>query len=81
MQIGRAAGLRAVLATQRPTSDNISGSVKALCTDRICFKVAGDINSRVILDEGGAEKLPDYPGRAIFLTGAKFQELQVMHYQ
>lgn len=81
LQIGRAAGLRAILATQRPTTDNISGSVKALCTDRICFKVAGEINSRVILDEAGAELLPDIPGRAIFLTGATFKELQVMHYE
>lgn len=78
LQIGRAAGLRAILATQRPTTDNISGSVKALCTDRLCFQVAGELNSRVILDEPGAEKLPDIPGRGIFLTGAKFQEVQVM---
>lgn len=80
LQIGRASGLRAILATQRPTSDNISGSVKALCTDRICFKVADALNSRVILDTDGAESLPDYPGRAIFLTGAKFYEVQVMKY-
>lgn len=81
LQIGRAAGLRAILATQRPTTDNISGSVKALCTDRLCFQVAGELNSRVILDEPGAERLPDIPGRGIFLTGARFQEVQVMAFE
>lgn len=80
LQIGRAAGLRAILATQRPTTDNISGSVKALCTDRICFKVASQINSRVVLDVPGAEELPNIPGRAIFLTGANFHTIQTMLY-
>lgn len=82
LQIGRAAGLRAILATQRPTTDNISGSVKALTTDRIAFSVSSALNSRVILDCDGAEKIPhDIPGRAIFLTGSKFQNVQVMYYE
>ena len=81
LQIGRAAGLRAILATQRPTVDNISGSIKALCTDRICFRVADALNSRVILDRDGGEQLPDIPGRCIFLTGADFHEVQTMFYE
>lgn len=80
-QLGRAAGLRAIVATQRPTVDNISGSIKALCTDRLCFKVADALNSRVILDKEGAEDIPDVPGRAIFLSGAKFREIQTMFYE
>lgn len=80
LQIGRAAGLRAILATQRPTVDNISGSIKALCSDRLAFKVASKINSRVILDIDGAEQIPNIPGRAIFLTGAEFKEVQTMLY-
>lgn len=80
LQIGRTAGLRAILATQRPTTDNISGSVKALCTDRICFKVASQLNSRVVLDVQGAEELPNIPGRAIYLTGANFYTVQTMLY-
>lgn len=81
LQIGRAAGLRCICATQRPTTDCISGTVKAVFTDRMAFAVASALNSRVILDVDGAEKLPnDVPGRAIFLTGSKFQQVQVMDY-
>jgi DNA segregation ATPase FtsK/SpoIIIE-like protein len=81
LQIGRAAGLRAIVATQRPTTDCISGTVKAVFTDRIAFAVSSALNSRVILDSDGAEKLPnDVPGRAIFLTGSRFREVQVMDY-
>jgi DNA segregation ATPase FtsK/SpoIIIE-like protein len=80
LQLGRAAGVKACLATQRPTVDNISGSIKALSTDRICFRVADELNSRVILDRPGGESLPDVPGRCIFLTGAEFLEVQTMLY-
>lgn len=82
MMIGRAAGARIILATQRPTVDSISGSIKALATDRLAFAVADALNSRVILDKDGAEQIPsDIPGRAIFLTGSTFKEVQVMHYK
>jgi len=80
LMIGRAAGIRAIIATQRPTVDSISGSLKALMTDRLAFACADKLNSRVILDTDGAEKLENVPGRAIFLTGSKFQEVQVAYY-
>jgi|GEM_PF-3001907 len=81
LQMGRAAGVRCIAATQRPTVDCVSGTIKAVFTDRIAFAVSSALNSRVILDCDGAEKLPnDVPGRAIFLTGSKFQTVQVMDY-
>jgi len=81
LQIGRAAGVRAIVATQRPTVDCISGTIKAVFTDRIAFAVSSALNSRVILDCDGAEKIPnDTPGRAIFLTGSKLEMVQCMYY-
>jgi DNA segregation ATPase FtsK/SpoIIIE-like protein len=60
--------------------DCISGTVKAVFTDRLAFAVATKLNSRVILDCDGAEQIKNIPGRAIFLTGSKFQQVQVLCY-
>ena len=80
LMTGRAAGVRATVATQRPTVDSISGSLKALMTDRLAFLCADKLNSRVILDREGAEKLPRIAGRSIFLSGSTYQEVQVAYY-
>jgi S-DNA-T family DNA segregation ATPase FtsK/SpoIIIE len=58
-QKGRAAGVSVVLATQRPSSKVISGLVKANFSGRIALKTASAIDSRVILDKSGAEKILD----------------------
>lgn len=68
---GRSAGYYLIFCTQYPTMQVIPPQTKRNVIARLCFVVDTDTASRVVLDEGGADKLPDIPGRGIYKNNVK----------
>ncbi|MGG4040128.1 FtsK/SpoIIIE domain-containing protein [Heyndrickxia ginsengihumi] len=68
---GRSAGYYLIFCTQYPTAEVIPSQTKRNVIARLCYVVDTDTASRVVLDEGGAEQLPDIPGRGIYKNGPR----------
>jgi S-DNA-T family DNA segregation ATPase FtsK/SpoIIIE len=68
VRIGREPGLRVVYATQRPDKETLPMTVRSQLETTICFRVAEEYDSRIVLGHPGAEKLPHIPGRCIVKT-------------
>jgi len=75
-RLGAGLGFRLILATQYPVGDTIPRQCKANADGKLSFRVQSEVASRVALDDGGAEKLPDIVGRAIYQTGYGRRTLQ-----
>ena len=69
-QMGRASGMHLIIATQRPSADVITGLMKANIPSRIAFAVSSGLESRIILDTTGAEKLVGKGDMLYFPLGA-----------
>lgn len=68
---GRAAGFRLIYATQYPTNSTMPSQLRQNIGARVCFRLQTEAGSRAVLDEGGAESLPNIKGRAIYQTNEK----------
>ena len=75
-QKARAAGMHLIIATPRPTTDIITGLIKANIPSRIALSVMSQVDSRTILDTGGAEKLLGH-GDMLYLPNGKIKPVRV----
>jgi hypothetical protein len=86
--VARSTGIHLILATQRPSADVVTGVLRANLDSRIAFKVASATNSRIVLDQGGAENLLGRgdmlfrrpSGQILRLQGAFIGEVEIQEY-
>ena len=85
-QMARAAGIHLIIATQRPSADVLTGTIKANFPTRISFQVSSKIDGRIIIDQGGAESLlgngdmlfcPPGTGKLMRIQGAYISEKEI----
>ncbi len=85
-QMARAAGIHLILATQRPSADVLTGTIKANFPTRISFQVSSKVDARIIIDQGGAESLlgngdmlfcPPGTGKLMRIQGAFISEKEI----
>jgi S-DNA-T family DNA segregation ATPase FtsK/SpoIIIE len=85
-QMARAAGIHIIIATQRPSADVLTGTIKANFPTRISFQVSSKIDGRIIMDQGGAERLlgngdmlfcPPGTGKLMRIQGAYISEKEI----
>ena len=85
-QMARAAGIHIIIATQRPSADVLTGTIKANFPTRISFQVSSKIDGRIIMDQGGAESLlgngdmlfcPPGTGKLMRIQGAYISEPEI----
>lgn len=81
VRLARAVGISVVCATQRPSTRVINGDTRAMFAARLCYQVADELNSRMVLGESCslAAHLPAVKGRAIFKYGLAEKEVQTMY--
>ena len=75
-QLGRAAGIHLIVATQRPSADVVTGLIRANIDNRVALSVDNTINSRIILDQKGAEQLLGRGDMLVKLRGKKPRRAQ-----
>lgn len=75
-QKSRAAGIHLIIATQRPTTDVITGLIKANIPSRVCLHVDSAMNSRIIIDAKGGENLIGY-GDMLFKSNGSFEPIRL----
>lgn len=66
LQLGRSKGIHVAVGTQRPDRNVLNTQVKSQCDARCCFRQASEVDSRIVLDDSGAEVLPGIKGRFIY---------------